>query len=162
LINALSIDLEYWYSTELVRKHVTSVRKGDEQIVEAVTPILDLLDRYDTKATFFVVGTVARRYSQVVRTIFEKGHEIASHSYSHLTLHELGKERFEEEISKSIKVLESITGEKPIGFRAPTFSVDNSTRWALEILKRHGFKYDSSVFPVKTRLYGVPNAPLRV
>jgi polysaccharide deacetylase family protein (PEP-CTERM system associated) len=75
-------------------------------------------------------------------------------------LYELGETRFEEEIEKSITSLKSIIGEKPIGFRAPSFSMNNSTRWALEVLVRHGFKYDASIFPIKTMLYGEPNAPL--
>lgn len=159
MINALSIDLEYWHSAELVRKYVSEMERED-QVVEATMPIVDLLDKYKTRATFFVLGIVADRHPELVKAIFDKGHEIASHSYSHKMLHELGREEFEEEMRKSVDALYAITGERPIGFRAPTYSLNNSTSWALKVLIDHGFKYDSSIFPIQTRLYGVPKAPL--
>jgi len=163
MINALCIDLEPWYSAALVKEYLPDGKENKEnQIIESLSPILNLLDKYNTRATFAVLGIVAEQHPQLVENIFKKGHEIASHGYSHMTLHELGKETFEEEIKESIASLESITGERPTGFRAPSFSIDNSTKWALEILVRHGFKYDASIFPVKTRLYGVPDAPLHI
>ncbi|MFC1985396.1 polysaccharide deacetylase family protein [Chloroflexota bacterium] len=158
MINALSFDLEYWYSAELVRHHLQ--RSRDDQIVEATMPILNLLDKYQTKATFFVLGLVANNYPELIRDIFNHGHEIACHGYSHKTLHELGPVGFEDEIEKSVDLLQSITGVRPFGFRAPSFSVDNSTKWAFAILKKYGFQYDSSIFPARTMLYGVPKAPL--
>lgn len=159
MINALTIDLEPWYASEFLTKYLPEEK--DDQIEEAVRPILDLLDRYKTKATFFVLGIVAERHPEMVRQVYDKGHEIASHAYSHKTLHELGESRFEEEIKRSVELLWSITSKKPIGFRAPSFSINNSTKWAFRILEENGFRYDSSIFPIKTMLYGVPNAPLR-
>lgn len=158
MTNALCIDLEHWWCNEFLTKYLP--KEKDDQIEEAVRPILSLLDRYYTKATFFVLGIVAEKHPEVVQEIYSKGHEIASHAYSHKTLYELGEARFEEEIKKSVRLLKSITGEKPIGFRAPSFSLDNSTRWALKVLIENGFKYDASIFPIKTNLYGVPKAPL--
>lgn len=157
--NALCIDVEPWHSAELVKRHLATT-EADDQLSESVNPILNLLERYGTKATFAVLGTVAERYPELVRGIYDKGHEIASHSYSHKTLYDLDRESFEEEIKISVNLIEKITGEKPVGFRAPTFSLDNSTIWALDVLRKYGFKYDASVFPVKTMLYGVPGAPL--
>lgn len=157
--NALVIDLEYWYEPEFVRKHDPD--HEDDQMPESVTPILDLLNKYETKATFAVVGTIAERHPGLVRSIFEQGHEIASHGYSHKPLYELTEDEFEQGIVKSVDLLSAITGERPVGFRAPSYSLNNSTKWALLILQKHGFKYDASVFPVKTSLYGVPGAPLR-
>ena len=158
MINALTIDLEPWYASEFLTKYLPEEK--DDQIEEAVRPILDLLDKYETKATFFVLGIVAEKHPGLIREIYRKGHEIASHAYSHKTLYELGEDEFRKEVEKSTRLLESITGEKPIGFRAPSFSINNSTKWALRILEEYGFKYDSSIFPIKTMLYGVPNAPL--
>lgn len=154
---ALSIDLEFWHSAELVRPYV---QDGADLIVEMTAPILDLLDLHNTKATFFVLGKVAEKYPDLIKEIYDKGHEIASHSYSHRTLYDLGKDGFEREIDKSINLLENITGEKVKGFRAPTFSINNDTIWGLDVLEKFNFIYDSSVFPMKTFLYGVPNAPL--
>jgi polysaccharide deacetylase family protein (PEP-CTERM system associated) len=119
-----------------------------------------LLNKYDTKATFFVLGKLAEKYPELIKTISQKGHEIGSHSYSHKTLHELGMKNFEDEIEKTNVILKSITGKSPLGFRAPTFSIDNTSKWALDILAKHDYKYDSSIFPVKTGLYGVPDAPI--
>ena len=161
MINALCIDLEPWYSAELVRKYLPET-EGDEddQVIESVTPILNLLDRYKTRATFAVLGIVAERYPQLVKDIFNKGHEIASHAYSHRMLQDLGQEAFEDEIKKSVALLASITGEHPIGFRAPSLSLNNATRWALPILLKYGFRWDASICPIRTFLYGAPGAPL--
>jgi len=158
--NALSIDLEPWYASEFLTKYLPEEK--DDQIENSVRPILDLLDRHKMKATFFVLGIAAEKHPDVVREIYNKGHEIASHAYSHKTLYDLGEAGFEEEIGKSVRLLEFITGEKPIGFRAPSFSINNSTKWAFEILRKYNFKYDSSIFPIKTMLYGVPNAPIHL
>jgi peptidoglycan-N-acetylglucosamine deacetylase len=156
--NALIIDLEHWYCSEFLTPYLPMDRP--DQVPESVKPILDLLDQHDVKATFAVLGSVAEAHPELIADIAARGHEIASHAYSHKTLYELGPDAFEAEVIRSVELLETITGRRPIGFRAPSFSINNSTRWALEVLERHGFRYDASVFPVKTMLYGVPEAPL--
>ena len=160
MINALSIDLEFWWENECLTKYLPNEKP--DQIIESVNPLLDLLDRYNTKATFFVVGTVMEKHPGLIREIYDKGHEIGSHGCSHKMVNKLTPAEFEEEIVSSVNGITSIIGERPIGFRAPYFSIDNSTKWAFEILEKHGFKYDSSIFPVKTPLYGIPNAPLGI
>lgn len=162
--NALTIDLEFWHSPELVRSFVTEEGDGHtyDLISEMTIPVLDVLDEQNVKATFFVLGLVAEKYPELIEEIYGKGHEIASHAYSHKTLYELGKDEFEREIEKSVQLLRHITRETPIGFRAPSFSVDNSTRWVFEVLEKYDFKYDSSIFPIKTDLYGVTNAPIGI
>jgi polysaccharide deacetylase family protein (PEP-CTERM system associated) len=163
MINALCIDVEPWYLAELVKKYlpeIDEIRK--DLIVESISSILDMLDKYETKATFAILGSIAEKYPDLVKHIHACGHEIASHGYSHTTLYELGEREFEQEIKKSIKVLEKITGTKPVTFRAPSFSIDNSTKWAFKILVNNGFKYDASIFPLKTNLYGEPSAPTNI
>lgn len=155
MINALSIDLEYWWSIELLSGY--HLEQRDDLVYESIYPMLNLLDKYNTNATFFVLGSLAERYPELIEEIYSSGHEIASHSYSHKTLYELGATDFEKELRRSKNLLYRYN---PIGFRAPSFSIDNSTRWALDILVKCGFKYDSSIFPMKTMLYGVANAPL--
>ncbi len=155
MINALSIDLEYWWCNEFLRDYLP-VNK-EIQIEESLNPLLKLLDDYNISATFFVLGEVAEAYPEKIEEIFKRGHEIACHAYSHQPLYKLGKEGFEEEIRKSIKIIGKY---KPIGFRAPSFSVNNSTGWVFDILEKYDFEYDSSIFPIKTEIYGVPNAPL--
>jgi polysaccharide deacetylase family protein (PEP-CTERM system associated) len=158
--NAIVVDLEHWHSSEFLTPYLPDEKP--DQVVEATRPILDLLDRYDVRATFAVLGSVAQNHPVLVREIYDKGHEIACHAYSHKTLFELGKAAFDDEIQRSIALLRSITGESPKGFRAPSFSMDNSTKWAFEVLEKYGFEYDASVFPVKTMLYGMPDAPLHI
>lgn len=157
MINALCVDLEHWWCSEFLNGYLPD--DPEDQVVASTLPILDLLDEYDTKATFFILGIVAEEHPDLVRTIYEKGHEIASHAYSHKRLHHLSDGEVRDEVEKSVNLLEAITGEKPLGFRAPSFSLDNSTKQALEVLVEFGFEYDASVFPVKTSLYGEPRAP---
>lgn len=160
--NALVIDLEHWHSPELLKNHLHNPQILIDQDLESSRPILELLDKYHIKATFAVLGSVAEKHPELIKEIYNCGHEIASHAYSHKTLHELGKTGFEDEVCRSVDLLYSITGEKPIGFRAPSFSIDNTSKWAFEILENYGFKYDASIFPIKTMLYGEPNAPLEI
>ena len=127
--------------------------------VEKTTPILlDLFEKFNVKATFFVVGYIAEKFPKIISDIQEKGHEIASHSYSHIDLRKVSKNEAEKDLDKSFEIIENITGEKPLGFRAPFFSIDHSNTWIFEFLRKK-IKYDSSIFPVKSPLYGIPEAP---
>jgi len=159
VLNALSIDLEDWFHAELVRAHVRE--DWPEWRVEwAVEPILLLLQEHGVKATFFVVGDVLRHHRELIRRIYEEGHEIACHGWSHRPLWELAPERFAWELAEFDRELESLVPlEEVVGFRAPTFSLDERTSWALNILQEQGYLYDSSIFPMRTGLYGVPGAP---
>jgi len=159
--NGLSIDLEDWYHPELVRKHLSEDKKIP-QIEESVDPILKLLDKYGIKATFFILGDVAKGHPDLIRKINSKGHEIASHGMTHRPLWELDKKSFIAELVDFKKAItDSLGGPIKIkGYRAPSFSLDNSTKWALEILKQEGYIYDSSIFPLKNKLYGLSGAPL--
>lgn len=157
MMNALSIDLEEWYHAELVEKQPSNI----SQAAEATQPILDLLDRYQTKASFFVVGEVAEQNPALIESIARRGHEIGCHTFSHTLVWKLGENRFREELEQFQVVMERILGKvKFKGFRAPCFSIDNRNRWALKILLDMGYQYDSSIFPLKINpLYGVRGAP---
>lgn len=157
---ALTIDVEHWWCNEFLKRYLPEVK--EDQLVESVRFTLDLLDKYGVRATFFVLGSAAEEHPEVLEMIYERGHEIGSHAYSHEPLYRLTKEQFEEEIRKSVRIIYKTIGEKPLGFRAPHFSINNKTKWAFEVLEKYGFKYDSSIFPIKTNLYGVPNAPLNI
>lgn len=160
MINALSIDLEYWHSAQLVKNSIGD--DPEDLIWEMTSPILKILDSHHIRATFFVLGELANKYPDIIERIYIEGHEIASHLYSHKNLHELGPIKFEKELKLSKNLLKSITHEDPIGFRAPTFSIDDSTKWAFLILKKYNFKYDSSIFPCNSGMYGVNNAPITI
>jgi polysaccharide deacetylase family protein (PEP-CTERM system associated) len=159
-LGALSIDLEDWYHPELVRRSVPA----DERtclVAGATQPILRLLDRYGVKATFFIVGEVAQRAPRLVWQIVQAGHEIGCHGFSHKPLWELTPATLADELAQYRALIEQIVGPKVplLGFRAPTFSLDQRTAWAVDVLADAGYRYDSSIFPLKTPLYGVAGAP---
>lgn len=159
MINAISIDLEDWHHPELVRRHV----RGDPQpqVRDSTNRILHLLDRYRVKATFFLLGDVAAHDPELVRRIHGEGHEIASHGMSHKPLWELSPAGFGEELKTFGCLIRGILGEDiPLrGFRAPTFSLDDRTKYALACLAENRYLYDSSVFPFRNYVYGVKDAP---
>jgi polysaccharide deacetylase family protein (PEP-CTERM system associated) len=158
VINALSIDLEEWYHSELVGGR----RSNSSQAPKATKPILDLLDRYQTKASFFVVGEVAEQAPDLIQSIFERGHEIGCHTFSHTLVWELGEDLLRQELERFQSVMEKILGKVRIkGFRAPCFSIDNRNKWALRVLVDFGYQYDASIFPLKINpLYGIRGAPI--
>ena len=159
VINALSIDLEEWYHSELVEGR----RSPFSQVEEATRPILDLLDRYQTKASFFILGEVAEHNPDLIQSIFRRGHEIGCHTFSHTLVWNLDESLFREELEHFHSVMEGILGKVKIkGFRAPCFSIDNRNKWALRVLLDFGYQYDSSIFPLKINsLYGISGAPTR-
>lgn len=156
--NALSFDLEHWYTATLLREHVTNPR---DRVRESTRIVLDLLAGHDVTATFFVVGEVAEKYPDLVAEVADAGHEIGSHGHTHRPLSELDRETFRRELHDSADAIERAIGHRPAGFRAPNFSVNRDTRWAFPELRDAGFRYDSSVFPVRTPMYGVSGAPVR-
>jgi polysaccharide deacetylase family protein (PEP-CTERM system associated) len=111
------------------------------------------------KATFFVLGWIAERYPSLVKRIQKEGHEIACHGYAHKLIYTQSKEEFRQDIRKAKAILEDITSSEVIGYRAPSYSITNKSQWAFEVLVEEGFKYDSSIFPIRHDFYGMPNAP---
>lgn len=159
MLNALSIDTEEWFHSELLGGQ----RPPIFQTPEATQQVLDLLDHYQVQASFFIVGEVAVRHPEMVRQIFDKGHEIGCHGFSHHPLWKLDEDLFRQEMRHFHSVMEGILGKVLIkGFRAPCFSLDNRTKWALKVLADFGYQYDASIFPVKLNPhYGVNGAPFR-
>lgn len=123
---------------------------------------MTLFEEKNVKATFFTLGWVANEHPEMIRKIVDSGHEIASHGLMHRMVTKLTPEEFEKDLSESIKILEDISGQKVLGFRAPTFSIVERTFWAWEIMLKLGLAYDSSVYPIWHDRYGVPNAPRSV
>lgn len=153
--NILTIDIEDWY----MDLDLSTWDLYEDRIVNSTNAILKILDKFNTKATFFIVGYVAEHFPELVQDIEDKGHEIASHGYSHNSIRKQTPKEFEDDLLKSLNILEKITKEKIIGYRACEFSIIEETAWAIDILKKNKMKYDSSVFPVKTHLYGVEGIP---
>jgi polysaccharide deacetylase family protein (PEP-CTERM system associated) len=153
LKNILSVDVEEFFHAEYVKQSHSG--QVNFRTPDNLQLILRLFKDYDVKATFFVVGEIAEKFPWILSDITEGGHEVAFHSWSHLSLRTINNKFFKEEISKFKKLCPSC-----IGYRAPSFSLNNNTRWALKILLENGFHYDSSVFPTFTPLYGMVQAPI--
>ncbi len=166
-MNALTIDLEDWFQVYNLSKIIKyeDWDKQEKKIKENTHKILTILDKHKTHATFFVLGWIADKFPELIKEIHNCGHEIACHGYNHRPIFELTKTEFEKDLDRAIKSIKNITGVKPIGYRAPSFSVVKDTLWALDILQRKGFKYDSSMAPVKHPEYGIkgiPNQPFMI
>lgn len=158
--NSISIDLEDWYQgLTSTSRHIDQWPKYEDRILESSERILDILARANVKATFFVLGYVADTFPKLVQKVAEAGHEIALHGYHHRSVKDLTPDQFRLEIKRGRNIVEEISGKQVIGFRAPMFSINGSSLWALECLNDMGFRYDSSVYPTQNMLYGYPEAP---
>jgi polysaccharide deacetylase family protein (PEP-CTERM system associated) len=159
--NALSVDVEDWFQvgafeTVIDRKDWDSLECRVERNTDAV---MALFDEAGVKATFFTLGWVAKRYPALIRRIVDAGHEIASHGYGHDRVFTFTPEQFSADLLLSRKLIEDAAGVKVTGYRAPSFSIDQRTPWAHEILAEQGYTYSSSVAPVKHDHYGWAEAP---
>jgi len=159
VINALTVDVEDWFQ---VSNFEGLVDRADwdrmESRVEGNTRrVLELFARHEVHGTFFVLGWIAERFPGLVREIRAAGHEIASHGHGHELVYRIGREKFADDLARSVGAIETACGFRPRGYRAPSFSVDERAPWAFEVLVEHGFEFDSSVFPVRHPRYGVPS-----
>lgn len=161
LPHALTFDIEDYFQVSNFDS-IVEFREWDtfESRVERNTEkILEIISDHGVLATFFVLGWVAEKYPGLVRQITEQGHEVATHSYRHRLVYELGPEGFREDLRRSIGVIEDACGQKVVGHRAPSFSITKDSLWALDVLQEEGLKYDSSIFPIRHPRYGIPDAP---
>ncbi|MBK7768787.1 MAG: DUF3473 domain-containing protein [Sulfuritalea sp.] len=162
ITNALTIDVEDYFQVSAFAPYIdradwdTCVCRVERNIAR----ILAMLDEHDVKATFFTLGWIAERYPAIVRDIVAGGHELASHGYGHQRASDLEPQAFFEDIHSAKVLLEGLGGREVKGYRAPSFSIGASNRdWAFECLARAGYRYSSSVYPVKHDHYGMPDAP---
>ena len=152
--NLLGIDFEDWFHPELIKKYLKDDEKKPK-VINGIGKILELLRKNDTNATFFVVGELLEYEPEILDKILENGHEIAFHTMHHTRLNDFNsKEQFLDELKKFSR----LTNNKSKGFRAPTFSLDSSTSWAIKALVENNYIYDSSIVPAKNSMYGHPNA----
>lgn len=158
--NAFTIDVEDYYQVEAFAGVVSKSTWGryESRVERNTRQLLDLLDAHSVKATFFVLGWVAQQQPSLIREIADRGHEIASHGMSHTLVYTQSPAVFREETRRSKALLEDI-GQRPvIGYRAATYSITRASLWALDILHEEGFRYDSSIFPMRHDRYGIPDA----
>lgn len=158
MINALTIDVEDYFHVTAFEQQIRPdtwdrhpLRVGDNTL-----RILDMLDEFALKATFFVLGWVAERLPALVREIQRRGHEIACHGYGHQLVYRLTPQEFRADVSRAKKLLEDICGVRVRGYRAPSYSITAKSLWALDTLLEEGFSYDSSIFPITHDIYGIP------
>ncbi len=159
--NYLTIDVEDYYQVSAF-EHIIGPEKWHEYNPRAVNNtknILDILDQYNVKATFFVLGWTAEKFPKLIKEIDDRGHEIGCHSFYHRLIYNLTPEEFKADTQKAKDILEQILGKKIYGYRAPSYSITNKSIWALKILEELGFEYDSSIFPIYHDRYGMVNAP---
>lgn len=160
----LTVDVEDWYTSSIdlfAEAADDHGRRPDESVVRNTLRCLELFARNDSKATFFILTTVAEAYPDLIREIERQGHEIAVHAYLHRLVYNLTPQQFEEDLLRSLDLLRPLCQRPIIGYRAPYWSVTRKSLWALDILQRHGFRYDASIFPIYRELYGIPDAPTR-
>lgn len=161
LLNALTIDVEDYFHVTAFTGDIDRARWSSlESRVERNTARLcEIFARHNVRATFFVLGWVAERYPNIVRELYAAGHEIACHGLSHELIYRQTAAVFREETVRAKTLLEDLTGAPVRGYRAATYSIVRDTLWALDVLAELGFEYDSSIFPVRHDLYGIPDAP---
>ncbi len=161
IVNALSVDLEDYFQVEnfahLVPRDTWPTYAP--RLSDNTHRLLDLFDLHGVKATFFVLGWCAERFPVLVREIHRRGHEIACHSQWHRLVYSLSPAEMAEDTAACRARLEDLTGGRIRGYRAPSYSINQDSLWALDILAEQGFLYDSSIFPVHHDRYGIPDFP---
>lgn len=161
VVNGLSVDIEDWFQVGAFERTIS--RDDWDGLVPRVernsNAVIDLFERAGAKATFFTLGWVAERYPALIRRIVDAGHELASHGWDHVRVFTMSPAQFRDDLRRTRAVLEDLGGQKVSGYRAPSFSIDQRTPWAHEILAEEGYAYSSSVAPVVHDHYGWPEAP---
>lgn len=161
LLNAMSVDIEDWFQVGAFEKVIDRADwdKLEHRVERNTHDVLALFDEAGIKATFFILGWVAERYPALMRQIADAGHEIANHGYDHARVFTLSPEQFRADLDRSRKIIEDMSGQQVIGYRAPSFSIDQRTPWAHEILAEEGYTYSSSVAPINHDHYGWADSP---
>jgi polysaccharide deacetylase family protein (PEP-CTERM system associated) len=160
--SALSVDVEDYYQVQAFAdlaprdtwdRHPSRVEANTRRL-------LDRFDEWGARGTFFTLGWIARRYPALVQEIVSRGHELASHGMDHRMLTEQDPASFRSDALDSRLLLEDVGGVAVVGFRAPSYSVNRTTLWAIDVLAEAGYAYDSSVYPIRRRRYGYPEGPV--
>ncbi len=160
LVNAMSVDVEDYFQVSAFAPHVprSSWESTPLRVEANVDRILALFDRHTVKATFFTLGWVAERLPDMVRRIVTEGHELASHGWQHTRVSTQSPETFRDDITRTRSLLEDIGGVRVSGYRAASYSIGHDTPWAHELLADAGYRYSSSIVPVRHDHYGMPDA----
>ena len=159
--NAMTIDVEDYFQVSAFAPFISrdSWPTRECRVEANIERILAILAGADVQATFFTLGWIAERYPAMVKRIAAAGHEVASHGYGHLRASDQDRATFVDDISRSKAILEDLAGQAVLGYRAPSFSIGPGNLWALEALHECGYRYSSSIYPIKHDHYGMPDAP---
>ncbi len=159
--NALTVDVEDYFQVSALAPliHRSSWDDRECRVERNVERLLELFAQRHAHATFFTLGWVAERYPRLVQRIVAAGHELASHGYGHLRASEQEPHEFRQDVLRARQLLEDLGGQPVLGYRAPSFSIGYSNPWAFDVLLESGYRYSSSVYPVRHDHYGMPDAP---
>lgn len=157
-INFLTFDIEEWFHANYEDLNIDNHFYKTTNLEANVDKLMAICDKHNVKSTCFVLGDVAKQNPHLIKKLFDAGHEIASHGNSHKQIYTMNQQEFKEDLRKSTDILEQIIGEKIVGFRAPSWSINNETiQWFYEVLANEGYTYSSSVYPAKHKLFGIEN-----
>ncbi len=161
LVNAMTVDVEDYFQVSAFESHVDRGQWDSYpcRVERNVEIILELFDRHHARATFFMLGWVAERYPGLIRRIVENGHELASHGFSHVRIHDQNAALFRDDVRRAKALLEDTGGAAVRGYRAASFSIGRRTLWAFDVLAEEGYRYSSSIYPIRHDHYGMPEAP---
>ncbi|MEO7192555.1 MAG: XrtA system polysaccharide deacetylase [Vicinamibacterales bacterium] len=158
VINAMSIDVEDYFHVSVFDGIVprTQWATMESRVCRNTERLLDIFSEFNTKSTFFVLGWVAERFPDLIKTIARQGHEIASHGYAHRLIYDQTPAAFRADVRRAKGLLEDACGRPVVGYRAPSYSITPRSLWALDVLVEEGYQYDSSIFPIRHDRYGIP------
>ena len=161
LTNVMTVDVEDYFQVSAFERYVGRDSWDDREcrVERNVDRILELFDSHGVKATFFTLGWVTERYPDMIKRIVGQGHELASHGWSHVRVTQQQPAEFRQDILRTKALLEDVSGQEVIGYRAASYSIGANNLWALELLQETGHRYSSSIYPIKHDLYGMPDAP---
>ena len=164
VVNGMSVDVEDYFQVSAFESTVDRRRwdRLESRVCQNTDRLLAMFAEFDVRATFFVLGWVADRYPELIGRIAQAGHELASHGYSHRLVYDQSPEEFREDITRARDAIERACGQRVYGYRAPSYSIVERSRWALDVLVEEGYLYDASIFPIHHDRYGIPGAPRHV
>lgn len=161
VINAMTVDVEDYFHVSAFESSISKSQwdKLPLRVERNTYRLLELFEQHNTKSTFFTLGWVAQHCPNLIKDIAAQGHELASHGYNHQRATEMSREDFYDDVERSKNILEELSGKEVIGYRAPSFSINDSNTWVYDALLELGFQYSSSTYPINHDLYGVPKWP---
>ena len=160
--NAMTVDVEDYFHVSAFEHQVTAADWGKQfplRVEQSTDKTLAIFEKHQIKATFFILGWVAEQCPELIQRIAKQGHEIACHGYAHQKPNTQDISSFTADVARCNHFLEDLTGQRVLGYRAPSFSIDSKNEWAFDVLRELGFLYSSSTYPVKHDLYGEPDWP---